>query len=63
MSMAARPAPPVTIDGVTVRFKELSSGVSAVVEGQLTDDRLNALRQRMRTLLVRFDQSQWQIAD
>ena len=51
----------VTIDGVTVRFKEFSSGVRAIVEGQLADDRLNALKQRTLTLLERLDQSPWQI--
>jgi hypothetical protein len=51
----------VTIDGVTVRFKEDAWSVQAIVEGRLSDSRLEELQRATISTLERLDASAWEI--
>ena len=51
----------VAIDGVTVRFKEDSWSVQAMVEGRLTNMRLEELQRQTLATLQRLDASAWEI--
>ena len=42
------------IDGLTVRFKEHSFGIEAIVEGRLAKERLAALQRKTLALLERL---------
>jgi len=51
----------VTIDGVSVRFTEDSWSVQALVEGRISDARLEELQRQTLTTLQRLDASEWEI--
>jgi hypothetical protein len=51
----------VVIDGLRVRFREERSWVEAVVEGQLTPERLFALKRTTLALLERLEAAPWEI--
>jgi hypothetical protein len=51
----------VTVDGVRVRFTEDSWSVQAMVEGRLSDERLDHLRRTTLATLARLDASEWEI--
>jgi hypothetical protein len=53
----------VVIDGLTVRFKEDSFWVEAIVEGQLPQERLSELQQSTLALLKRLDCAEYEIQD
>ncbi len=51
----------VTIDGVSVKFTEESWAVKAIVEGHLSDTRLEELQRMTLATLQRLDASEWEI--
>jgi hypothetical protein len=51
----------VNIDGVSVRFTEGRRSVQAMVEGQLSDLRLEQLQCQVLATLQRLDASEWEI--
>ncbi len=51
----------VTIDGIVVRFTEDRWSVQAMVEGRLSDARLDQLRRKTLSTLQRLDASEWEI--
>jgi len=51
----------VTIDGVAARFVETRWSVQALVEGRLSEARLEELQQRTLIALRRLDASEWEI--
>jgi len=53
----------VVIDGVTVRFKEDSSWVEAIVEGQLAAQRLQALQRQTLAVIERLEGTACEIVD
>jgi hypothetical protein len=53
----------VLVDGLTVRFKEDRFWVEAIVEGQLSEGRLEALKLSTLALLERLDAAQYEIEE
>jgi hypothetical protein len=51
----------ISVDGVAIRFTENTSSVRAIVEGRLSDIRLEELQGKTLATLQRLDSAEWQI--
>lgn len=51
----------VRVDGVVVRFTEEMYGVHAIVEGRLSDERLQTLQESVRAKLTALEGVEWEI--